>query len=102
MGPGMNDVKVSILTPSIPERAAMLKECRLSVKAQSLNVWEHLIQVDETRRGCAVTMNELAGRARGEWLLPLADDDLILPRCLEVLLAHSAEADIVYAPPLVW
>lgn len=47
-------------------------------------------------------MNLLAAEARGEWLLPLADDDLLLPRCLEALLARSEGADVVYARPLVW
>jgi GT2 family glycosyltransferase len=93
---------ISILTPSIPERAAMLEECKRSVVAQTSEDWEHLIEIDTERRGCAVTMNLLAERAVGEWLLPLADDDLLLPGCLEQLLAYSEDAEIVYPPPLVW
>jgi glycosyltransferase involved in cell wall biosynthesis len=93
---------VSVLTPSIPERASMLAECEQSVQAQTFNGWEHLVVVDEQRLGCAATMNELAVSAKGEWLLPLADDDLILPGCLETLLAHTQDADVVYPPPLVW
>ena len=49
-----------------------------------------------------MTMNALAGEARAPWLLPLADDDLLLPGCLETLLAAVHDADVVYAPPLVW
>lgn len=63
---------------------------------------EHLIDVDHAHRGCAFTVNRLAGAARGEWLLICADDDLLLPRCLAILLEHSENADIVYSPPLVW
>lgn len=98
---------VSVLTPSVPERWAYLAECEASVRAQTFDRWEHLVAVDDLREGCAVTMNRLAVEARGEWLLPLADDDLILPGCLETLLrAHHEEfpkinADVIYSPPLV-
>ncbi len=79
----------------------MLVECKASVAAQTFTGWEHLVEVDENRDGCAKTMNRLAARAKGKWLLPLADDDLLHPDCLEVLLAASPEADIVYSPPEV-
>jgi len=92
---------VSVLTPSLPERAWMLDECRASVTAQTVAAREHLVEVDEVRAGCSVTMNRLAARATGEWLLPLADDDLLLPGCIASLLAESGEGDIIYSPPLV-
>jgi len=47
-------------------------------------------------------MNRAAAAAKGEWLMPLADDDLLLPGCLAAMLVSSADADVVYAPPLVW
>lgn len=59
------------------------------------------MDVDVLREGCAVTMNRLADEAEGDWLLPLADDDLILPGCLEALLSAADAGDVVYAPPLV-
>lgn len=95
---------VSVLTPTIPSRAALLEECRLSVLVQTFGGWEHLVLLDSTRRGCSETMNELARKAQGEWLVPLADDDLILPGCLATLVAAAERtgADVVYAPPLVW
>lgn len=92
---------VSILTPSLPEREKLLIECERSVVAQTFEDYEHLALVDVDREGCAVTMNKLASIATGEWLLPLADDDLLLPGCLETLIAHLDGADIVYSPPLV-
>jgi hypothetical protein len=94
-------VIVSVLTPSIPERTGMLAECCASVRAQTVASWEHLVDVDEARVGCAVTMNRLAARAQGEWLLPLADDDLLLPGCLATLLEYADAGDIIYSPPLV-
>jgi glycosyltransferase involved in cell wall biosynthesis len=92
---------VSILTPSLPEREAMLDECVASVESQIFPDWEHMIEVDRDRVGCAVTMNRLAADAEGKWLLPLADDDLLLPGCLDRLLERSEGADVVYSPPLV-
>lgn len=64
--------------------------------------WEHLILCDTERNGCAGTVNQLARAASGEWLLILADDDLLLPGCLTKLLSSSGAADIVHAPPLVF
>jgi len=93
---------VSVLTPTVPIRAAYLAECRASVLAQTTGAWEHLRIVDEEGLGCAAVMNQLADAARGQWLFPLADDDLLLPGCLDTLLAASADADVVYSPPLVW
>lgn len=95
-------VVVSVMTPSITERGALRIECRQSVASQTYRAFEHLVVVDKAREGCAVTMNRLAKAASGEWLLPLADDDLLLPGALAALMRHVAEADVVYAPPLVW
>lgn len=93
---------VSVLTPTIKGREAFLAECRASVLVQTFPDWEHLRLLDEHRVGCAATMNALAAEADGDWVLPLADDDLILPGCLAALLAVSDDADVVYSPPLVW
>lgn len=93
---------VSVLTPTIPSRSRMLKECEQSVRSQTFGSWEHLIQLDSIGAGCAVTMNKIAVKATGLWLLPLADDDMLLPGCLKTLLSFTKNADIVYAPPLVW
>ena len=94
---------VSVITPTIPERSEFLAECAASVAAQLLDDinLEHVVQVDEERRGCAWAMNRAADRAAGKWLLPLADDDLILPGCVQTLSLHVYDADIIYAPPLV-
>ncbi len=93
---------VSVLTPSILERRDLLRECEASVKAQTASEWEHLILIDRNHDGCSITMNHLARAARGKYVIPLADDDLLLPGAIEALLAGAVDgADIVYAPPLV-
>jgi glycosyltransferase involved in cell wall biosynthesis len=93
---------VSVLTPTIPGRERMLSECLQSVRSQTFPGWEHLVKLDADREGCATVMNWLAEQAEASWLLPLADDDLVLPGCLAALLEHADDADVVYAPPLVW
>lgn len=93
---------VSVITATIPERAEWLAECEASVRAQTVGCWEHLILLDKEREGCSVMVNRLVAEAQGDWILPLADDDMLLPACLETLLAHSRDADVVYSPPLVW
>jgi glycosyltransferase involved in cell wall biosynthesis len=92
---------VSVLTPTIVGREQFLIECSASVRAQTVAAHEHLIGLDTKREGCSVKMNSLASQATGEWLLPLADDDLLLPGCLAALLAHADEGEIIYSPPLV-
>lgn len=95
---------VSVLTPTISGRKKFREECKASVQAQTYRDFEHLIRLDRKRVGCSKTMNILSGKAKGEWLFILADDDLILPRCLELLVgaAKKHRADIVYHLPLVW
>ena len=96
-------MKISVLTPSIPERRRLLYECIQSVKYQTVegSSIEHRVWVDERREGCARTMNRLAKQATGDWFIPLADDDLLLPGAIFNLLACAASADVVYAPPLI-
>lgn len=93
---------VSVITATIPGRERMLAECRASVAAQTFRDYEHLVMLDSEREGCSVMCNRLVAQAKGEWLFLIADDDLMLPGCLDTLMAHSGDADIVYSPPLVW
>lgn len=94
-------VAVSVLTPALPERFDLLEQCRASVAAQMYPDFEHLVETDHAREGCSKVMNRLAAEAKGEWLLPLSDDDLLLPACLGTLLANASGGDIIYSPPLV-
>ena len=40
--------------------------------------------------------NRLAGSSNADWYLPLDDDDLLDPDCVEQLLAASGDADVIY------
>ena len=94
--------RVSVITATIPGREHLLVENQASVRSQTMKDWEHLTLLDTERAGCSATYNRLAEEAKAEWLFILADDDLMLPGCLYQHLKHSSNADIVYAPPLVW
>jgi glycosyltransferase involved in cell wall biosynthesis len=89
-------VKVSLITPSIPERYAMLGECLASIAAQTRPPDEHLIAVDHARSGVARTLNRLAAHASGEWLAVVADDDLLDPWHLATLEQATTRGDVVY------
>lgn len=93
---------MSVLTPTIPERGGLLAEAVASVRGQTYRHYEHLILEDTEGAGCAITVNRLAAAAQGRWLFILADDDLLLPSCLQAHLNGAEGADIVYSPPAVW
>lgn len=86
---------ISVLTPSITDRAWMLQEAVASVNVQTLQPFEHLIAVDHARVGQQGILNRLAEVAVGDWLCVLDDDDILDERYLETVYAHSADADVV-------
>src|SRR5438445_805557 len=88
-------MRVCVITATLPERASLLEECCASVLAQTVEC-EHLVGVDEAREGPSVIRNRLAASTDADWLLPLDDDDLLDPTCVERLLAVSDAADVVY------
>jgi glycosyltransferase involved in cell wall biosynthesis len=90
-------VSVSVITPSLPERGKMLAQCIRSVQKQTVQPLEHLIAVDYERVGVVANTNRLAEIARGDWLLPLADDDYLRPRCIEKLLNAPGTGRVVYS-----
>jgi glycosyltransferase involved in cell wall biosynthesis len=85
----------AVLTPTLPERALLLEECRASVAAQTVPC-EHLVGVDTDRQGPGVVRNRLAAGTDADWLLPLDDDDLLDLDYLETLLPHLTDADVIY------
>jgi len=94
-------VKVSVITATVEGRENLLVECISSVRSQTFEDFEHVVVLDSELRGCSWAVNEAVARSSGEWLFLIADDDLMLPGCLEHLMAASADADVVYSPPLV-
>lgn len=89
-------MSVTVVTPSLPGREWTLYQACQSVWTQTQRPAAHSIWVDHERKGSAYSRNKAASAAVTEWIAPLDDDDELYPIHLEALLAHSADADIVY------
>lgn len=91
-------MKVSVITPTLPDRTELLAAARASVDAQARGIWyEHLILVDHKGEGPAVLRNRMARLARGGWLAFLDDDDMWLPGHLTAVVPHlTADHDVVF------
>lgn len=87
--------EIAVVTPSLPERHAMLAEACASLAAQTLQPVAHHIAVDYGRQGPAAMLNRLIAPLTTEWLSILPDDDLYDPDYLETLAKHTENADIV-------
>ena len=89
-------MQVTVITPTLPGRARLLDECVSSVAAQTRKT-VHLVEKDEGREGPATVRNRLVSLAETEWVLPLDDDDLLDPDCVQLLVDHAgADVDVVY------
>ena len=88
-------MEVAVLTPTLPERANLLEECKASVSAQTVPC-SHLVGVDEKREGPSDIRNRLAASSHADWFLPLDDDDLLDPDYLELLAPYLDKGDVVY------
>jgi len=93
-------VKIAVITPSKPNRTALLEECKASVTAQTRAADIHVVKVDYEGIGPAVLRNQMVMDLSPEynWLAFLDDDDVFLPRHLELLSIVSGDADVVYSP----
>lgn len=90
---------VTVITPTIPGREAMLAECTSSVSEQHPGFAHHLVGWDVTLEGPAAIRNRLAGEAKTPWLLFLDDDDLLHARysaMLEMAFKAAPRASIIY------
>ena len=91
-------MRIAVLTTAIPERLHLLAECCASVRDQTLQPTTHLIGLDYPHAGNIANLNALARHADDagcDWLMPLADDDLLSPEHLATL--ASAGGDVRYS-----
>lgn len=93
-------MSVTIITATLPERAALLKRATDSVAEQLLKPDAHTIVYDYAKKGGAYTKNLACSTVRTKWIALLDDDDYLYPNHLErlVSLAESSNADVAYSP----
>lgn len=92
-------MSVSILTPTITGREQFLDRCIRSVNAQALPV-EHVI-VDGDGMTATEAFQTALGRAQGDYLMPVSDDDWIAPHAVETLLPLLADADVAFGQMVI-
>jgi hypothetical protein len=89
---------VTVITPTVTGRDALLAGARASVAAQTLDPPPvHLVAVDHLHRGPGAVRNRLVRRATTEFVAFLDDDDLLDADHLATLVARAREsgADVV-------
>jgi hypothetical protein len=98
---------VTVVTPCIPERAflkgsgnGMLGDCIASVEAQLVKPRRHIIAIDYERVGCARMMNDLVQAVDTEWIVPLADDDLLLKGYIAEMVTAAGNSAVTYSRPI--
>lgn len=84
---------ITVVTPTVSSREALLEECHRSVEALGL---PHLIEIDVDGAGPAAVRNRLVEQVRTEWVVFLDDDDLLYPNYVDAVRPHLAESDVVY------
>lgn len=84
---------ITVITPTIPERAELLKECIASVSAAGLI---HLIGSDPQRLGPARVRNTLLQRVTTPWVVFLDDDDVLYPQYQRIVEKRFKDADVIY------
>ena len=84
---------ITLVTPSLPKRAAMLREMLVSVEAQSLAPDRHLIDV--SNGPMVPKLQGMLDQVGDGWVVQVDDDDLLYPNHVEVL-AANLRADVVW------
>ncbi len=91
-------INVTVITPTIPERAPLLAELRASIEAQTVAPAAWVCGLDVQRVGPGPVVNDIAADADTEWIVRVDDDDLLDPNYFETLAPHlTADVDIVYS-----
>jgi len=92
---------VTIVTATVENRYPLLMECIKSVHDQEVGPVDHLICTDYTRKGTSEVFNRILEIVKTEFILPLSDDDLLLPHHIKDMMERSEEGDIIYGYPKV-
>lgn len=93
----MNDI--TVVVPSIPPRADLLKRALTSIENQIYPAARVVVEYDNNREGAALTRQRGLWRVVTPWVAFLDDDDEFLPQHLSALraCADKYEADFVFS-----
>ncbi|HEX5345969.1 MAG TPA: glycosyltransferase [Pseudonocardiaceae bacterium] len=92
---------VTVVIPTIPIRARLLRRALASVVLQTFQPAAIVVEYDHEHEGSAVTRTRALGKVTTQWTAFLDDDDSMLPMHLEKLLEAQVDtgADVVYPWP---
>lgn len=90
---------VTVITPSLPERAELLAEACASVQAQTLPAVKHDVWLDTARVGPAMVRKRLVNECETSLVAFLDDDDLLYPDHLATLISalRQNDADLAFS-----
>jgi glycosyltransferase involved in cell wall biosynthesis len=88
----------TVVVCAIPTRMRMLSQALASVAAQTFQPVAISVSIDHERSGAAVNRQRAFDAVDTEWTAFLDDDDYLLPKHLERLVAcqHDSGADLVF------
>lgn len=94
---------ITVVVPTIPIRAKMLRRALWSVFTQTVVPAAVIVETDLHREGSAVVRTRGLNKVTTEYTAFLDDDDQFLPEHLELLMqtAVGTRADVVYPWPTV-
>lgn len=90
-------IDLTVITPTVAGREALLEECKESVKNQTVPVADHRWLLDVNRHGPALTRNVLVRDVETEWIAFLDDDDILLPNHFEVHQPFLDDYDVIFS-----
>ena len=90
---------LTVLVPSIPERAEMLQECLASIAAQTEQPGRIVVSVDNAVIPIHTHHNSLMAGVETPWVMYFADDDLMMPTYVETVMRW---ARALMHPAVVW
>ncbi len=88
---------ITVVSLTIPGRAAMLTRCIESVYKQTIRPYAHLILAEANRRDVGACYNEAISGVKTPWIQLCDDDNFLLPHHLETILPAMEDADVVYS-----
>jgi glycosyltransferase involved in cell wall biosynthesis len=92
---------VTVVIPSLPERAELLERAVRSVERQSVPPADVIVHVDHDHAGAAAARNAALAKVTTPWVAFLDDDDTFHDNHLQVLIdgANASGADLIGTYP---